>query len=130
METDEIVEFERIWIVNDHNEVILKENKQRIQKASMPVIHYTRKKNKVQIWAKEKLDYVLVNGKKMHIDKDVMGHDFVEISLKKRKTKIEVKAINDVNESAILKKEEVRNKIVRMSFVQKFWMKIRCLFKL
>ena len=66
----------------------------------------------------------------MHIDKDVMGHDFVEISLKKRKTKIEVKAINDVNESAILKKEEVRNKIVRMSFVQKFWMKIRCLFKL
>lgn len=130
METDEIVEFERIWIVNDHNEVVLKENKQRIQKASKPVIHYTRKKNKVQIWVKEKLDYVLVNGKKMHIDKDVMGHDFVEISLKKRKTKIEVKAINDVNESAILKKEEVRNKIVRMSFVQKFWMKIRCLFKL
>lgn len=71
-----------------------------------------------------------MNGKKVHIDKDVMGHDFVEISLKKRKTKIEVKAINDVNESAILKKEEVRNKIVRMSFVQKFWMKIRCLFKL
>ena len=59
-----------------------------------------------------------------------MGHDFVEISLKKRKTKIEVKAINNVNESAILKKEEVRNRIVRMSFVQKFWMKIRCLFKL
>ena len=84
----------------------------------------------MQIWVKEKLDYVLVNGKKVHIDKDVMGHDFVEISLKKRKTKIEVKAINDVNESAILKKEEVRNKIVRMSFVQKFWMKIRCLFKL
>ena len=71
-----------------------------------------------------------MNGKKVHIDKDVMGHDFVEISLKKRKTKIEVKAINNVNEAAILKKEEVRNRIVRMSFVQKFWMKIRCLFKL
>lgn len=130
MPTNEIVKFERVWIVNDHNEVELKENKRVSKNFSKPVIHYVRKKHKVQIWVKERLEYVLVNGKKIKIEKDVMGHDFVEITLKKHKTKIEVKAINDANKVSVLKKEEVRSKLVKKDFIENLWIKIRYLFRL
>ena len=49
-----------------------------------------------------------MNGKKIAIQKDVLGHDFVEISLKKSKTTIEVKAKNDSGVTTI-KKSEIKN---------------------
>jgi adenylate kinase family enzyme len=86
---NEVVTFERIWNVNDKNELVLTKNVKKFQKQSKPVIHYLRKKNKVQIWTEDTIEYVLVNGKKINIKKDVLGHDFIELSLKKHKTNID-----------------------------------------
>ena len=126
LEKDEVVEFERVWVVNEDNEVVLKKNTKHIQKASKPKIHYTRKKNKVQIWSEDKIEYVLVNGKRILIEKDVVGHDYVEISLKKKKTSIEVKT----KHREVLKKEEIKRSAVRITFMQKIRMWFKQIFKL
>lgn len=126
LEKDEVVEFERVWVVNEDNEVVLKKNTKHIQKASKPKIHYTRKKNKVQIWSEDKIEYVLVNGKCIPIEKDVVGHDYVEISLKKKKTSIEVKT----KHREVLKKEEIKRSAVRITFMQKIRMWFKQIFKL
>lgn len=126
LEKDEVVEFERVWVVNEDNEVVLKKNTKHIQKASKPKIHYTRKKNKVQIWSEDKIEYVLVNGKRILIEKDVVGHDYVEISLKKKKTSIEVKT----KHREVLKKEEIKKSAVRITFMQKIRMWFKQIFKL
>lgn len=126
LEKDEVVEFERVWVVNEDNEVVLKKNTKHIQKVSKPEIHYTRKKNKVQIWSEDKIEYVLVNGKRILIEKDVVGHDYVEISLKKKKTSIEVKT----KHREVLKKEEIKRSAVRITFMQKIRMWFKQIFKL
>lgn len=126
LEKDEVVEFERVWVVNEDNEVVLKKNTKHIQKASKPEIHYRRKKNKVQIWSEDKIEYVLVNGKRILIEKDVVGHDYVEISLKKKKTSIEVKT----KHREALKKEEIKRSAVRITFMQKIRMWFKQIFKL
>lgn len=126
LEKDEVVEFERVWVVNEDNEVVLKKNTKHIQKASKPEIHYTRTKNKVQIWSEDKIEYVLVNGKRISIEKDVVGHDYVEISLKKKKTSIEVKT----KHREVLKKEEIKRSAVRITFMQKIRMWFKQIFKL
>ena len=126
LEKDEVVEFERVWVVNEDNEVVLKKNTKHIQKASKPEIHYMRKKNKVQIWSEDKIEYVLVNGKRILIEKDVVGHDYVEISLKKKKTSIEVKT----KHREVLKKEEIKRSAVRITFMQKIRMWFKQIFKL
>lgn len=126
---NEVVTFERIWNVNDKNELVLTKNVKKFQKQSKPVIHYLRKKNKVQIWTEDTIEYVLVNGKKINIKKDVLGHDFIELSLKKHKTNIEVKVKNESNRTSILKKEEVRKQL-KISFIQKIWMFIKRILNL
>lgn len=126
---NEVVTFERIWNVNDKNELVLTKNVKKFQKQSKPVIHYLRKKNKVQIWTEDTIEYVLVNGKKMNIKKDVLGHDFIELSLKKHKTNIEVKVKNESNRTSTLKKEEVRKQL-KISFIQKIWMFIKRILNL
>ena len=126
LEKDEVVEFERVWVVNEDNEVVLKKNTKHIQKVSKPEIHYTLKKNKVQIWSEDKIEYVLVNGKRILIEKDVVGHDYVEISLKKKKTSIEVKT----KHREVLKKEEIKRSAVRITFMQKIRMWFKQIFKL
>ena len=50
-----------------------------------------RKKNKVQIFSKDQIESCFVNGKKIAIQKDVLGHDFVEISLKNQKRPLKSK---------------------------------------
>lgn len=126
---NEVLTFERIWNVNDKNELVLTKNVKKIQKQSKPVIHYLRKKNKVQIWTEDTIEYVLVNGKKINIKKDVLGHDFIELSLKKHKTNIEVKVKNESNRTSTLKKEEVRKQL-KISFIQKIWMFIKRILNL
>ena len=126
---NEVVTFERIWNVNDKNELVLTKNVKKFQKQSKPVIHYLRKKNKVQIWTEDTIEYVLVNGKKINIKKDVLGHDFIELSLKKHKTNIEVKVKNESNRTSTLKKEEVRKQL-KISFIQKIWMFIKRILNL
>lgn len=126
---NEVVTFERIWNVNDKNELVLTKSVKKFQKQSKPVIHYLRKKNKVQIWTEDTIEYVLVNGKKINIKKDVLGHDFIELSLKKHKTNIEVKVKNESNRTSTLKKEEVRKQL-KISFVQKIWMFIKRILNL
>lgn len=126
---NEVVTFERIWNVNDKNELVLTKNVKKFQKQSKPVIHYLRKKNKVQIWTEDTIEYVLVNGKKINIKKDVSGHDFIELSLKKHKTNIEVKVKNESNRTSTLKKEEVRKQL-KISFIQKIWMFIKRILNL
>ena len=106
--------------------MVLKKNTKHIQKISKPKIHYTRKKNKVQIWSEDKIEYVLVNGKRVQIEKDVVGHDFVEISLKKKKTSIEVKT----KHRKVLKKEEIKRSAVRITSIQKIRMWLKQIFKL
>lgn len=126
---NEVVTFERIWNVNDKNELVLTKSVKKFQKQSKPVIHYLRKKNKVQIWTEDTIEYVLFNGKKINIKKDVLGHDFIELSLKKHKTNIEVKVKNESNRTSTLKKEEVRKQL-KISFVQKIWMFIKRILNL
>lgn len=126
---NEVVTFERIWNVNDKNELVLTKSVKKFQKQSKPVIHYLRKKNKVQIWTEDTIEYVLVNGKKINIKKDVLGHDFIELSLKKHKTNIEVKVKNESNKTSTLKKEEVRKQL-KISFIQKIWMFIKRILNL
>lgn len=126
---NEVVTFERIWNVNDKNELVLTKSVKKFQKQSKPVIHYLRKKNKVQIWTEDTIEYVLVNGKKINIKKDVLGHDFIELSLKKHKTNIEVKVKNESNRTSTLKKEEVRKQL-KISFIQKIWMFIKRILNL
>ena len=126
---NEVVTFERIWNVNDKNELVLTKNVKNFQKQSKPVIHYLRKKNKVQIWTEDTIEYVLVNGKKLNIKKDVLGHDFIELSLKKHKTNIEVKVKNESNRTTTLKKEELRKQL-KISFIQKIWMFIKRILNL
>ena len=126
---NEVVTFERIWNVNDKNELVLTKNVKKFQKQSKPVIHYLRKKNKVQIWTEDTIEYVLFNGKKINIKKDVLGHDFIELSLKKHKTNIEVKVKNESNRTSTLKKEEVRKQL-KISFIQKIWMFIKRILNL
>ena len=126
---NEVVTFERIWNVNDKNELVLTKSVKKFQKQSKPVIHYLRKKNKVQIWTEDTIEYVLVNGKKINIKKDVLGHDFIELSLKKHKTNIEVKVKNESNRTSTLKKEEVRKQL-KISFIQKIWMFIKRIFSI
>ena len=126
---NEVVTFERIWNVNDKNELVLTKNVKKFQKQSKPVIHYLRKKNKVQIWTEDTIEYVLVNGKKINIKKGVLGHDFIELSLKKHKTNIEVKVKNESNRTSTLKKEEVRKQL-KISFIQKIWMFIKRILNL
>lgn len=70
-----------------------------------------------------------MNGKKIAIQKDVLGHDFVEISLKKSKTTIEVKAKNDSGVTTI-KKSEIKKPILKISFLQQLWIWIQRVFKL
>jgi hypothetical protein len=116
-------------LTNDKNELVLTKNVKKFQKQSKPVIHYLRKKNKVQIWTEDTIEYVLVNGKKINIKKDVLGHDFIELSLKKHKTNIEVKVKNESNRTSTLKKEEVRKQL-KISFIQKIWMFIKRILNL
>ena len=66
---------------------------------------------------------------KINIKKDVLGHDFIELSLKKHKTNIEVKVKNESNRTSTLKKEEVRKQL-KISFIQKIWMFIKRILNL
>lgn len=59
----------------------------------------------------------------------MLGHDFVEISLKKSKTTIEVKAKNDSGVTTI-KKSEIKKPILKKSFLKQLWTWICRIFKL
>ena len=87
------------------------------------------KRIKLQIFSKDQIESCFVNGKKIAIQKDVLGHDFVEISLKKSKTTIEVKAKNDSSVTTI-KKSEIKKSILKKSFLQQLWIWIQRVFKL
>ena len=129
LRSDEVATFERIWSVNEKNELVLEKNTKVLTSKSKPKIHYVRKKNKVQIFSKDQIESCFVNGKKIAIQKDVLGHDFVEISLKKSKTTIEVKAKNDSGVTTI-KKSEIKKPILKKSFLQQLWIWIQRVFKL
>ena len=115
---DEEVEFERVWSLNDQNELVLKKNTKQIKKQLKPKIHYERKKNKVRIWTSNPMEYVLVDGKKMAIQKDVMGHDYVEWSLKTKKAKVIVKVKGAKEESLVFTKDKVKKRKKKMNWIQ------------
>lgn len=129
LRSDEVATFERIWSVNEKNELVLEKNTKVLTSKLKPKIHYVRKKNKVQIFSKDQIESCFVNGKKIAIQKDVLGHDFVEISLKKSKTTIEVKAKNDSGVTTI-KKSENKKPILKKSFLKQLWIWICRIFKL
>lgn len=129
LRNDEVATFERIWSVNEKNELVLEKNTKVLTSKSKPKIHYVRKKNKVQIYSEDQIESCLVNGKKVEISKDVLGHDFVEISLRKSKTTIEVKAKNDTGVTTI-KKSEVKKQAIKKTFMYKLWIWIKRFFKL
>lgn len=129
LRSDEVATFERIWSVNEKNELVLEKNTKVLTSKLKPKIHYVRKKNKVQIYSEDKIESCLVNGKKVAISKDVLGHDFVEISLRKSKTTIEVKAKNDTGVTTI-KKSEVKKQAMKKTFMYKLWLWIKRFFKL
>lgn len=129
LRSDEVATFERIWSVNEKNELVLEKNTKVLTSKSKPKIHYVRKKNKVQIYSEDQIESCLVNGKKVEISKDVLGHDFVEISLRKSKTTIEVKAKNDTGVTTI-KKSEVKKQVMKKTFMYKLWLWIKRFFKL
>ena len=129
LRSDEVATFERIWSVNEKNELVLEKNTKVLTSKSKPKIHYVRKKNKVQIYSEDQIESCFVNGKKVAISKDVLGHDFVEISLRKSKTTIEVKAKNDSGVTSI-KKSEIKKSILKKSFLQQLWIWIKRFFKL
>lgn len=129
LRSDEVATFERIWSVNEKNELVLEKNTKVLTSKSKPKIHYLRKKNKVQIYSEDQIEFCLVNGKKVEISKDVLGHDFVEISLRKSKTTIEVKAKNDTGVTTI-KKSEVKKQAMKKSFIYKIWIWIKRFFKI
>ena len=129
LRSDEVATFERIWSVNEKNELVLEKNTKVLTSKLKPKIHYVRKKNKVQIFSKDQIESCFVNGKKIAIQKDVLGHDFVEISLKKSKTTIEVKAKNDSGVTTI-KKSEIKKPILKKSFLKQLWTWICRIFKL
>lgn len=129
LRSDEVATFERIWSVNEKNELVLEKNTKVLTSKSKPKIHYVRKKNKVQIYSEDQIESCFVNGKKVVISKDVLGHDFVEISLRKSKTTIEVKAKNDTGVTTI-KKSEVKKQAMKKTFIYKLWIWIKRFFKL
>ena len=129
LRSDEVATFERIWSVNEKNELVLEKNIKVLTSKLKPKIHYVRKKNKVQIYSEDQIESCLVNGKKVEISKDVLGHDFVEISLRKSKTTIEVKAKNDTGVTTI-KKSEVKKQAIKKTFMYKLWIWIKRFFKL
>lgn len=129
LRSDEVATFERIWSVNEKNELVLEKNTKVLTSKSKPKIHYVRKKNKVQIFSEDQIEFCLVNGNKVAISKDVLGHDFVEISLRKSKTTIEVKAKNDTGVTTI-KKSEVKKQAIKKSFIYKIWIWIKRFFKI
>lgn len=129
LRSDEVATFERIWSVNEKNELVLEKNTKVLTSKLKPKIHYVRKKNKVQIYSEDQIESCLVNGKKVEISKDVLGHDFVEISLRKSKTTIEVKAKNDTGVTTI-KKSEVKKQVMKKTFMYKLWLWIKRFFKL
>lgn len=129
LRSDEVATFERIWSVNEKNELVLEKNTKVLTSKLKPKIHYVRKKNKVQIYSEDQIESCLVNGKKVEISKDVLGHDFVEISLRKSKTTIEVKAKNDTGVTTI-KKSEVKKQAMKKTFMYKLWIWIKRFFKL
>lgn len=129
LRSDEVATFERIWSVNEKNELVLEKNTKVLTSKLKPKIHYVRKKNKVQIYSENQIESCLVNGKKVAISKDVLGHDFVEISLRKSKTTIEVKAKNDTGVTTI-KKSEAKKQAMKKTFMYKLWIWIKRFFKL
>ena len=129
LRSDEVATFERIWSVNEKNELVLEKNTKVLTSKLKPKIHYVRKKNKVQIYSEDQIESCLVNGKKVEISKDVLGHDFVEISLRKSKTTIEVKVKNDTGVTTI-KKSEVKKQAIKKTFMYKLWIWIKRFFKL
>lgn len=129
LRSDEVATFERIWSVNEKNELVLEKNTKVLTSKLKPKIHYVRKKNKVQIYSEDQIESCLVNGKKVEISKDVLGHDFVEISLRKSKTTIEVKAKNDTGVTTI-KKSEAKKQAIKKTFMYKLWIWIKRFFKL
>ena len=129
LRSDEVATFERIWSVNEKNELVLEKNTKVLTSKLKPKIHYVRKKNKVQIYSEDQIESCLVNGKKVEISKDVLGHDFVEISLRKSKTTIEVKAKNDTGVTTI-KKSEAKKQAMKKTFMYKLWIWIKRFFKL
>ena len=129
LRSDEVATFERIWSVNEKNELVLEKNTKVLTSKLKPKIHYVRKKNKVQIYSEDQIESCLVNGKKVEISKDVLGHDFVEISLRKSKTTIEVRAKNDTGVTTI-KKSEVKKQAMKKTFMYKLWLWIKRFFKL
>lgn len=129
LRSDEVATFERIWSVNEKNELVLEKNTKVLTSKLKPKIHYVRKKNKVQIYSEDQIESCFVNGKKVAISKDVLGHDFVEISLRKSKTTIEVKAKNDTGVTTI-KKSEVKKQAMKKTFMYKLWLWIKRFFKL
>ena len=129
LRSDEVATFERIWSVNEKNELVLEKNTKVLTSKLKPKIHYVRKKNKVQIYSEDQIESCLVNGKKVAISKDVLGHDFVEISLRKSKTTIEVKAKNDTGVTTI-KKSEAKKQAMKKTFMYKLWIWIKRFFKL
>ena len=129
LRSDEMATFERIWSVNEKNELVLEKNTKVLTSKLKPKIHYVRKKNKVQIYSEDQIESCFVNGKKVAISKDVLGHDFVEISLRKSKTTIEVKAKNDTGVTTI-KKSEAKKQAMKKTFMYKLWIWIKRFFKL
>lgn len=129
LRSDEVATFERIWSVNEKNELVLEKNTKVLTSKLKPKIHYVRKKNKVQIYSEDQIESCFVNGKKVAISKDVLGHDFVEISLRKSKTTIEVKAKNDTGVTTI-KKSEAKKQAMKKTFMYKLWLWIKRFFKL
>lgn len=129
LRSDEVATFERIWSVNEKNELVLEKNTKVLTSKLKPKIHYVRKKNKVQIYSEDQIESCFVNGKKVAISKDVLGHDFVEISLRKSKTTIEVKAKNDTGVTTI-KKSEAKKQAMKKTFMYKLWIWIKRFFKL
>lgn len=125
---NEEVEFERVWTLNDQNELVLKKNTKQVKKQIKPKIYYDRKKNQVRIWSSHKMDYVFVGKKRMKIQKDVMGHDYVELMLKNNKTKVVVKVKGAKEEVSVFKKEKVKKAKANKSWLQRMLQWIKRMF--
>ena len=119
MANEEVVEFERVWQVNEENELVLKKNSKKTKQTAKPVIHYVRSNNKIRMWTKKQFEYVRINGKNAKTYKDVLGHDAIEFELKRKETKVEAKIKNADREYLTFKREKVKKQKVQMNWFQK-----------
>lgn len=98
---------DRTWIIDDQKQINFEQKSQRIEISSCNIVAMNDHKIRIVFDSPEKVIWIKVNGKKIHIPKihlDRVHQSYMEFSISQKKCVIEVKVIDENDHTRKIKK--------------------------